>query len=474
MTQLFKIALFLTSATVLFSLYACDKDKKTNSGRDKTHPPIEDQAPKNDPKDNSKKKIVKPKTDDNQTQPIDTVYKRTHTKIIALSGGFAALKLDGSVWVWGTNEVVDDFPTVADTLSSGVVDIVTSTGSAVAALKKDGSVIVWGYKEDVGDMSRLGDSLKSGVKKVAGNNHGFDALKDDGSVVSWNGDSHRHHQLNATDLQLVGDHLFARNKNGDIIVYPEHQDQSVTKNIKSFVRIGLHTILVYKDGNYGILTPDWNTLSPTIGNNVSSTVSSYKECSGQIYAITKNGTVVPLYTDKPSFLTPEPSIKLTNVKSINCNRKSTVFLYKDGTISAWATAEQGADYFTEFNSLTDIEAVKTLDGGYAAIYSDGSVVTAGGSHLESYLAEARDILEASSKIFINEFATVALHQDGSADIWGVTSQRNAIMVDLPSNVKEIIFDTFAYAAVMKDNTVVTWGLDYKGGDSSEVADNLNN
>ena len=95
------------------------------------------------------------------------------------------MKTDGSVIAWGNSTQGGDVGTEASKLSSGVVDIV-STSRAFAALKSDGSVVAWGYGVFGGDASAEASALASGVVKIVGvYNLGFAALKEDGTVVTW-------------------------------------------------------------------------------------------------------------------------------------------------------------------------------------------------------------------------------------------------------------------------------------------------
>ncbi len=102
-------------------------------------------------------------------------------EVVSTVSGYAALKYDGSVVTWGD---VEGFSKVADKLSSGVVKII-SNGLSFAALKEDGSVVTWGLPVCGGDSSKVADKLSSGVKDVLQYGNGFIVFKYDGTHVFW-------------------------------------------------------------------------------------------------------------------------------------------------------------------------------------------------------------------------------------------------------------------------------------------------
>lgn len=132
------------------------------------------------------------------------------TKIVAGRDFAYALKKDGSVWGWGTNDTFQLGPDKIDGLGereyyiripiqvmaagSGIIDLATAARGTLA-LKKDGSVWGWGNNE----RSQLGTGAPgerqwppvramppgSGVIAIAANGRFSLALKKDGSVWAW-------------------------------------------------------------------------------------------------------------------------------------------------------------------------------------------------------------------------------------------------------------------------------------------------
>lgn len=73
-------------------------------------------------------------------------------------------------------------------------------------------------------------------------------------------------------------------------------------------------------------------------------------------------------------------------------------------------------------------------------------------------------------------AFAALKTDGSVVVWGSDyygGDSSAAAVDLTSNVVALYANTKAFAALKSDGSVVSWGKSSEGGDSSAVADDLN-
>ena len=63
-----------------------------------------------------------------------------------------------------------------------------TTRCAFDAVKGDGSVITWGSNTHGGDSSALKDALASGVQQVYSTDGAFAAVKNDSSVITWGHD----------------------------------------------------------------------------------------------------------------------------------------------------------------------------------------------------------------------------------------------------------------------------------------------
>ncbi|WP_308411359.1 Calx-beta domain-containing protein, partial [Cylindrospermopsis raciborskii] len=111
------------------------------------------------------------------------------------------------------------------------------------------------------------------------------------------------------------------------------------------------------------------------------------------------------------------------------------------------------------------------DGAFAALKSDGSVVTWGSSFNGGDSSSVSSRLTSGvTQIFSNYFAFAALKSDGSVVTWGDDSR--SVSSRLTSGVTQIFSNYFAFAALKSDGSVVTWGDSRYGGDSSSVSSQL--
>ena len=100
------------------------------------------------------------------------------TRIAAGSSHTVALRDDGTVVAWGSNNAGQ---TLVPAALAGVVGVAAG-GSHTVALKEDGTVVAWGYNER--GQTNIPDGLGGVIAIAAGGNHSV-ALKNDGSVIAW-------------------------------------------------------------------------------------------------------------------------------------------------------------------------------------------------------------------------------------------------------------------------------------------------
>ncbi|MFM6603642.1 MAG: beta strand repeat-containing protein, partial [Microcystis panniformis] len=129
------------------------------------------------------------------------------------------------------------------------------------------------------------------------------------------------------------------------------------------------------------------------------------------------------------------------------------------------------------SSLTSgVTQIFSTDTAFAALKSDGSVVTWGNSSLGGNSSSVSSSLTSGvTQIFSNDYAFAALKSDGSVVTWGESSNggnSSSVSSSLTSGVTQI-FSTFgAFAALKSDGSVVTWGNSSLGGNSSSVSSSL--
>jgi alpha-tubulin suppressor-like RCC1 family protein len=186
-------------------------------------------------------------------------------------------------------------------------------------------------------------------------------------------------------------------------------------------------------------------------------------------------------------------------------------LKSNGSVVTWGQAQSGGNssiaiysndgstiYTSVANSLTSgVVSIYSAQGAFAALKSDGSVVTwgdGGGGGSSSiaiysngstiYTSVANSLTSGVVSIYSTYYAFAALKNDGSVVTWGngygggnssvaIYSNANgsyyagtSVANSLTSGVVSIYSTNYAFAALKSDGSVVTWGRAEYGGDSS--------
>jgi alpha-tubulin suppressor-like RCC1 family protein len=145
-----------------------------------------------------------------QLRPIEVVGLEGVTAVSAGNGFTVALKSDGTVWTWGTNDAgqLGDGTTTNRSEPVQVAELrsvlaIASGSKHSLALKSDGTVWAWGSPNfgGIGDATTrghvtpvqvqalAGSSLLSGVVRVAAGRGTSLALKSDGTLWAWGDNS---------------------------------------------------------------------------------------------------------------------------------------------------------------------------------------------------------------------------------------------------------------------------------------------
>ena len=286
---------------------------------------------------------------------------------------------------------------------------VFSNRHAFAAIGSGGKLIAWGDGERGGDQRNVAGDLQDGVERVFSTRRSFSALKSDGSVVSWGQD------LEGGDNSLVAEQLGS----GVVNLFSTGTSMAALKSDGSVVTWGLST----KDPRSASLGGDIDTGSPRGGDSTA--------VADQL----KNG-VVDIFSSRYSFAA----------------------LKNDGAVVAWGDPLRGGDTGSSQRRLKrGVESIASTGTSFAALKSDGSVVTWG------------DPWRGGTPNIVNfHFFHWALGQDDQKPEIVASVKKQ-----LRSGVMEIFSTRYAYAALKEDGSLVTWGLQKAGGDSSSVRNRLN-
>ena len=177
-------------------------------------------------------------------------------------------------------------------------------------------------------------------------------------------------------------------------------------------------------------------------------------------------------------------------------------LREDGSIVTWGGSDYGGDSSAVADKLdgdVDVVQVFSTNSAFAALREDGSIVTwgydrAGGDrniwYSTGYPSSVADKLDGTVdvvQVFSTGGAFAALREDGSIVTWGSDtaggdgSVRNwygkfissvGDKLDGTVDVVQVFSTGGAFAALREDGSIVTWGSSDYGGDSSAVADKL--
>lgn len=380
---------------------------------------------------------------------------------------FAAIKADGSVVTWGKSYEGGDSTSVEKQLD-GSIDVaqIFSADYAFSALRVDGSVISWGSGSYGGDNSAVASQLDGtiDVRQVFSSKYAFAALRADGSVVSW-GDSFYGGNTNVYDDKnvFVEGSSVATQLNGTV---------DVKEIFSSF-------------GAFAALRVDGSVVTWGLGSAGGNSTSVASNLDGTI-------DVVNVFSTERAFaaLRTDGSV----VTWGDSSHGGETAIYNSSNIAVANSSVQSG-----LNGVIPVTEISSNQGAFAALRSDGSVVTWGnitnGSDSSLVANELKGLNDAVDikHLVSTTYAFAALRMDGSVIAWGnyavidnATAKKldggvnDAVLDPSPDSrhdVKQIFATASNFAALREDGSVVTWGTvsssnNNEGGDSSAVAAQL--
>jgi hypothetical protein len=401
------------------------------------------------------------------------------TAVYSTQCAFAALKTNGSVVTWGYDNVGGNSTAVAGNLTSNVT-AVYSTSRAFAALKTNGSVVTWGDAGFGGDSATVAGSLNSNVTAVYSNSQAFAALKSNGLVVTWGdpgygGNSSIYSRLwNGSEFVYSYQDVSGSLASNVASVYSNFFAFAALKNDGSVVTWGD----AYNGGN-----------STGVSTQLSSNVKAVYSNSYAFAALKTNGSVVSwgnsTYGGNSSAVSGNLS---SNVTAVYSNPYAFAALKSDGSVVTWGDATKGGNSTAVTGNLTsNVTAVYSNRYAFAALKSDGSVVTWGDANnggnssivyetqeeglygpitIYSYTSVADSLSSNVTAVYSNETAFAALKSDGSVVTWGSSyygGDSASVAGSLSSNVTAVHSNAYAFAALKRDGSIVTWGGMGTGG-----------
>lgn len=347
-------------------------------------------------------------------------------QLIPSDRGFAALMSDNTVRAWGSSYISVSDPNASSTATSPLTNIASIMPGKVAyfGVKKDGSFVAWGYYRGIvtGDDTAMNDKTQ-GLQT-------------------------------ATIASLT--------------------------NIKS---------IAATEGAYAVLKNDGTVIAfgdTDTGGDASSVqaqLTNVQQIAGTNYdfAARRNDGSVQTWYGAFGWLVPASGQNLFNVSNIVVNGSVGVAISNNGSASAFGDSSDidaaDSSALTGANALNNIKQIYATQTAFAALRSDGSVISWGdndrmSASYQQISASLTNVVSVQS----SEYAFAALKGNGTVVTWGepgVGGDSSAV-APLLTNVVAITANKYAFAALKSDGSVVSWGMASKGGDSSAVASQLVN
>lgn len=413
------------------------------------------------------------------------------TKIFGNLWAYAALRSDGSVLTWGSENAGWNSSSVADKLTSWVVSI-SVNDYAFAAIKDDGSVVSWWYVWDPSMLESLSGALSSDVVKVFPDEefkfnfttkYAFAALKNDGSVVTWwdaGWDSSSvSGALSSGVVDIVWTYVSftARKSDGSVVAwwhpwYAWNSFSRVSWLLGSWaidIAWTFNAFTVLKDD--GSIVAWWEPATTWDGNNIPSSINSWINkvyANLWTYAFFRNDDSIHIWWGWSSLVTFTWSLA-SDVKEVTSSNGAFAFLkHGGGVVSYWADASS-----VSWSLSSGVQKVFTDLDSFAALKNDGSVVTWwGGAWDSSSVSWA--LLGGVIDITPGLWTYAALKSDGSVVTWWSPGSGwdSSGVVGIDSGVQKIFSNPYSFAALKNDGSIVSWWIAGRWGDSSSIQSQL--
>ena len=424
-------------------------------------------------------------------------------EIFSNKGAFAALKSNGSVVTWGSAGYGGDSSSVASSLSSGVIEIFSAWG-AFAALKSDGSVVTWGNSTQGGDSSSVSSDLSSGVIEIFSTQRTFAALKSDGSVITWGegvsgGDSSSvASSINSGVIEIFStlSAYAALKSDGSVITWGDSNMGGNSSSVASSLNSGVKEIF-HTDGAFAALKSDgsvvtWGGSSQYFGGDSSSVANSINSGVIEIFstqrafaALKSDGSVITWGGLNGQVFGNNSSSVANSINSgvidISSNQRAFAALKSDGSVITWGDSFYGGNSSSVASSINSgvIKIFPGARGAFAALKSNGSLVTWGNSDYGGDSSSvSSDLSSGVTQVFSahgsNGRASFAALKGGSEVVsWGnYIAATSTVSASISSGVKKVFSNLRAVFALKTNGSVVSWGSNGMGGNSSSVASSL--
>jgi uncharacterized protein YjbI with pentapeptide repeats len=451
----------------------------------------------------------------------DTLLDSNVVKIFSNAKSFCALKTNGDIVSWGDNSWGGN---PATGRGSGVVNgdfqdfvKVTSIGNnrfyddyrarGFAGLKKNGSIIVWGVASHNGYSTSDLKTSRDFVDITAGNfdQNVFVGVKSDGSVSifgesanngttsqSWNASYKEGHiHLPGTVKTPVVQSTYLTTKKAAVTVTNE-KFKTISATDKAFAAIKeTGEVLVWGDADYG------GKQSDLLGHTNFTHVFSNRGCFvgikedqttlvwgnnhfGALGGPSTDITISPNLQEINQYIEPYRKSNILSEFGVNAdtkkivdysytsNAESNAVINVDGTVDTWGNTAFGG--LTSSLNLTNVKEIITGGGSMTALKADGTTTTWKNNAV--YETNKPANLNNIKKIVSgSDGMVVGLKANGTVVSWHVSSDTWDLCGNVASNnltnlagIVDIYASNKCFAALKYDNSLYIWGSNENSSD----------
>ncbi len=261
---------------------------------------------------------------------------RTDCRRSVISGGVShslAVKDDGSVWAWGSNDAKQVAPssdaqsiTRPAKVSEVTAAVAVAAGSDFsAALLQDGSVTVWGGGSGVSTVPGL-----TGISSISAGQSTLLALKQDGTVWQWLFGSDAPVQVselkNISAVSAGGGHYLALSHSGQVWAWGNNSSGQLGVG-SSEGRIDMPQKVA--------------ALSDIISIAAGYSHSLAADSKGQVYAWGSNGSGQLGNNTTDNSSTPKAVLNVKNAMQVSAGNETSMVLASNNRLYTWGYGEYG-------------------------------------------------------------------------------------------------------------------------------------